>query len=214
MSNDPTDELRELELLSRHLDGELSDEERAALQRRLDDEPALARQLEELRGVVDQLDALAPTEPPALDWEHLALPSSAAEVVRASPTPANRPWLWVAAVAAAAIALVASWPSPEELVLVQQRLLMAQQKQAELERDLDRARLRLDEERMAPIYAALDERMEAFGQQAGYHLIFAATSSGNLAYTSDAANVTDDLLAWIAQHPAPPTTVAKTAPSD
>ena len=117
MSNDPTDELRELELLSRHLDGELSDEERAALQRRLDDEPALARQLEELRGVVDQLDALAPTEPPALDWEHLALPSSAAEVVRASPTPANRPWLWVAAVAAAAIALVASWPSPEELVL-------------------------------------------------------------------------------------------------
>ena len=52
MSNDPTDELHELELLSRHLDGELSDEERAALPRRLDAEPAMARPLEELRGMV------------------------------------------------------------------------------------------------------------------------------------------------------------------
>jgi hypothetical protein len=44
--------------------------------------------------------------------------------------------------------------------------------------------------------------MRLFGAANGYAIIWTATTAGNLAYASDAANVTDDLLDWMSTHPA------------
>src|SRR5215470_13245441 len=54
----------DLELLSAYIDRQLGDDERAILERRLNDEPALRGALEELRATVALLRDLEPLKPP------------------------------------------------------------------------------------------------------------------------------------------------------
>src|SRR5690349_2239103 len=54
----------DLELLSAYIDQQLSADERAALERRLEQEPALRQALDELRATVGVLRELAPARPP------------------------------------------------------------------------------------------------------------------------------------------------------
>lgn len=91
--------------------------------------------------------------------------------------------------------------SPQEQAVLQQKIVLAMQKQSELDAKFATLAKKLETERMEPVWKELDAGLQAFGQAEGYAMIWTATGSGNLAYASDAANVTDDLVAWMATHP-------------
>ena len=86
-----------LEILSRHLDGDLNADEEVALSARLDAEPALANELETMRRIRRSVAALASSEqlPPELD-------SLVDPLLRGKPEPiAFRSWArWLATAAA------------------------------------------------------------------------------------------------------------------
>ncbi|MBD3849693.1 MAG: hypothetical protein IFK93_00250 [Acidobacteria bacterium] len=86
-----------LEILSRHLDGDLNADEEVALSARLDAEPALANELETMRRIRRSVAALASSEqlPPELD-------SLVDPLLRGKPEPiALRSWArWLATAAA------------------------------------------------------------------------------------------------------------------
>jgi len=91
--------------------------------------------------------------------------------------------------------------SAADLAVLQLQLVTARQRQDELDRQLTALETRLRAERMKPVYVSLNRQMRRFGEENGYAMIWTATTAGNLAYASDAANVTDDLLSWISTHP-------------
>ena len=93
--------------------------------------------------------------------------------------------------------------SATDLAVLQLQLLTARQRQDTLDSQLASLEARLRREKMEPVYAGLNQQMRRFGEANGYAMIWTATNAGNLAYASDAANITDDLLAWMATHPAP-----------
>jgi Skp family chaperone for outer membrane proteins len=92
--------------------------------------------------------------------------------------------------------------SAQDLAVLNLQLLTARQRQDDLDGQLRAVETRLRKERMAPIYLSLNQQMRLFGAANGYAIIWTATTAGNLAYASDAANVTDDLLDWMSTHPA------------
>jgi outer membrane protein len=93
--------------------------------------------------------------------------------------------------------------SSADLAVLQLQLVTARQRQEELGRQLVSLEGRLRNERMKPVYDGLNRQMRRFGEEKGYAIIWTATASGNLAYASDAANITDDLLAWMSENPLP-----------
>ncbi len=107
-----------------------------------------------------------------------------------------------AAVEAKAVAQKAELSSAD-LAVLQLQLVTARQRQDELDRQLVSLESRLRRERMIPVYEGLNRQMRRFGEEKGYAIIWTATSAGNLAYASDAANITDDLLAWMSANPLP-----------
>ena len=84
------------------------------------------------------------------------------------------------------------------------QLLKARQRLNELNEQVKQLDEGLTRKRMQPVIRQLDKRLQAFGEQQGYEMIWTPTTAGNLAFASNAADVTDDLLAWIALNPAPP----------
>jgi len=107
-----------------------------------------------------------------------------------------------AAVEAKAVAQQAELSSAD-LAVLQLQLVTARQRQDELDRQLGSLETRLRSERMQPVYVSLNKQMRRFGEANGYAMIWTATTAGNLAYASDAANITDELLAWMSTNPAP-----------
>jgi anti-sigma factor RsiW len=93
-------------LIAQYLDGSLPARERSDLERRLADDPAAARFLEEQRKLDRALNDVGPM--PAINWDALALRISAAVAMAPAPVRRHkRPRAWVgAAVALAACVLV------------------------------------------------------------------------------------------------------------
>jgi outer membrane protein len=90
-----------------------------------------------------------------------------------------------------------------DLVALELQLLKARQRLDELDEQVQELDEGLTRKRMQPVIQQLDKQLQAFGEQQGYEMIWTPTTTGNLAFASNAADVTDDLLAWIALNPAP-----------
>jgi hypothetical protein len=92
------------ELLSRHLDGDLSLDEEQVLVRRLDADPTLAARLTEMRRIKDSIAALASEDLPPPKLDDVIEP-----LLREKPSPqATRPWMrWLAAAAVVVLGLTA-----------------------------------------------------------------------------------------------------------
>ena len=90
-----------------------------------------------------------------------------------------------------------------DLAVLELQLIKARQQQRRLDDQVRQLEITLDRQRMGPVLESLDAHLQAFGAEAGYDMIWTATGNGNLAFASDAADVTDDLLAWIAQKGTP-----------
>ena len=86
INSDPQLNDADLELLSAYIDRQLSDGERAALERRLSQEPVLRIVLDELRATVSLLHDLEPLRPPRSFT--LAAPAAAPRRFWAFPWPA------------------------------------------------------------------------------------------------------------------------------
>ncbi|MEZ4318472.1 MAG: hypothetical protein R3F61_13250 [Myxococcota bacterium] len=94
--------------LSRLLSGDVTPEERSTLEARLASDPALRRQLDALRDLVSDLEALPEAAPPDLDASVLARTE-----VPAAPSRGSRATVWMlAGLAAAALIAVALRPTP------------------------------------------------------------------------------------------------------
>lgn len=108
----PTD----LDLLSRHLDGDLSADEARRLEERLGVEPELAARQQQLLATLDLLQELPAEEPvpPALHAQALAMAAPLPDRRRASRGPALS-WGLAALAAAAALALAVRPPAPTRI---------------------------------------------------------------------------------------------------
>lgn len=95
----------ELERLSAYLDGELTRDERAELERDLAADDALRARLEELSATDAALDAWL-VEPASEDFVDRVV---RAAVVETATGAAPRPWIWTAAAAAAVLVAGLTW---------------------------------------------------------------------------------------------------------
>ena len=91
--------------------------------------------------------------------------------------------------------------SSTDLAVLDIQLLKARQQQSALQQQLSELEAKLRQERMTPVLGQLDEQLQELGKQEGFEMIWTATSSGNLVFASAAADVTDDLLAWLNTRP-------------
>ncbi|MEJ2581501.1 MAG: hypothetical protein P8127_07680 [Acidobacteriota bacterium] len=92
------------ELLSRHLDGDLSLDEERELSGKLDADPALARRLAEMRRIKGSIAALASEDLPPAELDNVIEP-----LLREKPSPlTTQPWTrWLAAAAVVVLGLTA-----------------------------------------------------------------------------------------------------------
>jgi anti-sigma factor RsiW len=114
-----TDDALDLDALSAYLDGELTDDERAAVDARLEQSAEWREELAEVRAARDALRGLPERDVPAGFWDAVhaavtadddAVDASTDDVVvpiTAKPARPRRRWTWVAASAAAVAAVVA-----------------------------------------------------------------------------------------------------------
>jgi Skp family chaperone for outer membrane proteins len=93
--------------------------------------------------------------------------------------------------------------SDADRALLQLQITTARERVQALDQQLKALESSLLRDRLGPVTAELGDRVRAFGEAEGYAMIW--TSGPDLAYASGATDLTDDVLAWIAEHPAPTT---------
>jgi len=111
------DDALDRDMLSAHLDDELTDAERAAVEARLEASAEWREELAEVRAARDALRNLPEREAPAGFWDavhagvvaddHEAADDDVVVPITAAPSHPRRRWAWVAASAAAVAAVVA-----------------------------------------------------------------------------------------------------------
>ena len=75
-----------------------------------------------------------------------------------------------------------------------------QEKQQELGRysqAVNQKATELETELMEPVYASINNRIEAFGKENGYSIVFGTVQGGNILYGNDAVNVTWDFIKYL-----------------
>lgn len=60
----------------------------------------------------------------------------------------------------------------------------------------------LEAEKMQPVYRQLNTVLHEYGKQHGYYIIWGATPDGNIVYADTTSNLTEDVLAYIAERKA------------
>ncbi len=83
----------------------------------------------------------------------------------------------------------------KELKLMEQMLQVKQQKLVDYERVIKEQIRKQDEELASKILAKVNDFLKRYGKQKGYTIILAATQMGNVAYTNESFDVTDEVLA-------------------
>ena len=57
--------------------------------------------------------------------------------------------------------------------------------------------LRLEDENMRPVYAALNAAIRQYGEQHNYDMIWGATANGNIVHADSTLDLTDDVLRFL-----------------
>ncbi len=87
--------------------------------------------------------------------------------------------------------------SPKELKLIEQTLQSKQRDIMNYEQSIKEQIRKQDEELAAKILAKVNDYLKRYGKQKGYTIILAATQMGNVAYTNEAFDITDEVLAGL-----------------
>jgi outer membrane protein len=59
----------------------------------------------------------------------------------------------------------------------------------------------LENEIMQPVYSEINKALDAFGKKNGYYMIFSATTSGNILFVDDEADITEKVIQFIDSAP-------------